>query len=286
MSNTSEPFWGWPGWKHLRFAAPVSLIGTLWFVLVYVGCDAITAHRTTRIRIHLDSELNIPFIPEMVLVYMSIYLLFFAAPFILRQRREFLTLAIVLDFIILVGGIGFLLIPAQLAFARETDLGAFPGLFRFADRLNLTYNLFPSLHVALSVACIATYAARIGAIGRILLWIWALAISASTLFTHQHHVLDVVAGWIIASIAIKLLQMRIVGLIEDKLDNHLVVSGEWGKRADLIAPVPSEAHSEKFAALIEQRCSRLPSGFRAPRAALRRASIRCSSRDAPAGRPR
>jgi membrane-associated phospholipid phosphatase len=111
-----------------------------------------------------------------------------------------------LDVIILIGGIGLLLIPGQLAFRPETNLGAFPGLFRFADRLNLTYNLVPSLHVALSVACIATYAQRSGIVVRILLWAWALAISASTVLTHQHHVLDVVTGWIVALSAFKLLR--------------------------------------------------------------------------------
>lgn len=206
MSRVSEPFWGWPGWKHIRFATLVSLSGILWFVVVYGGCDAITAHRVTRVRIHLGWELNIPFIPETVLIYMTIYLLFVVAPFILRQRHEFLTLAITLDAIILVGGIGFLLIPAQLAFAPPAEVGAFPGLFRFADRLNLTYNLVPSLHVALSVACIAAYAMRTGATGRVLLWIWALAISASTLLTHQHHLLDVVAGWIVALLLVGLVQ--------------------------------------------------------------------------------
>lgn len=205
MNQPSEPFWGWPGWKHLRFAALVSLIGTLWFVLVYGGCDALTAHRALRVRVHLDCELSIPFIPEMVLVYMSIYFLFFAAPFILRRKLEFLTLALVLDVIILIAGIGFLLIPAQLAFPPEANLGAFPGLFRFADRLNLTYNLVPSLHVALSVACVATFAARTGLGGKIALWAWALAISASTLLTHQHHVVDVIAGWLLALLVSKLI---------------------------------------------------------------------------------
>jgi membrane-associated phospholipid phosphatase len=208
VSTVPEPFWGWPEWKHLGFATWVSLIGTLWFVVVYGGCDAITAHRLSRIRIHLDSELNIPFIPETVLIYMSIYVLFFVAPFILRQRREFLTLAIALDVIILVGGIGFLLIPAQLGFASPTDLGAFPGLFHFADRLNLTYNLVPSLHVALSVACIATYAQRTGIVGKVLLWIWGVSISVSTLFTHQHHLLDVVAGWTLALVVFRVLRER------------------------------------------------------------------------------
>lgn len=195
MSNPSEPFWGWPGWRHLRFAALVSGIGILWFLLVYVGCDTITAHRTLRVRIHLAAELNLPFVPETVLIYMSIYLLFLAAPFILRQRLEFLVLAITLNLVILISGICFLLLPAQLAFAPPANLGAFPALFRFADRLNLTYNLVPSLHVALSVTCLAVFARRASRMGKILLWSWAVAIAISTLLTHQHHILDAITGF-------------------------------------------------------------------------------------------
>jgi membrane-associated phospholipid phosphatase len=207
MSNPSVPFWGWPGWRHLRFAAWVSGIGILWFLLVYVGCDTITAHRSLRIRIHLDAELNIPFVPETVLIYMSIYLLFLAAPFILRQRREFLALAVTLNLVILISGICFLLVPAQLAFAPPANLGAFPNLFRFADRLNLTYNLVPSLHVALSVTCIAVFARRAGRTGKILLWVWAVAIAASTLLTHQHHVLDAITGFGLGLGAFKIMDL-------------------------------------------------------------------------------
>jgi membrane-associated phospholipid phosphatase len=144
----------------------------------------------------------------MVLVYTSIYFLFFASPFIVRGRQEFLRLAIMLDLIVLVGGIGFLLIPGQIAFAPPTDLGHFPNLFRFADGLNLTYNLVPSLHVALSVGCIAVFARKCGPLGKWLLWCWAIAISLSTLLTHQHHVLDVVTGWIVALVAYALCHNR------------------------------------------------------------------------------
>src|SRR5215831_8107442 len=97
MTERPERFLGWPGWRHLRFAVLVSLIGTIWFVIVYAGCDAITAHRAARVRVHLDAELRIPFIPETVLVYSSIYLLFPGAPFILRRKTDFLRLALELD---------------------------------------------------------------------------------------------------------------------------------------------------------------------------------------------
>jgi len=210
MSDPSAPFLVWPGGRHLRLAALVSLVGGLWFVLVYSGCDAITAHRDARVRIHFDWETKIPFVPDAVLVYMSIYPLFFAAPFVLRQRQEFLALAVTLNTVILAGGLGFLLLPAQLAFPPSDELGLFPHLFRFADRLNLTYNLVPSLHVALSVACIGAFVSKTGQAGRILLWSWSAAIAASTLLTHQHHLVDVVSGgglgWAMSRFVFPLLQ--------------------------------------------------------------------------------
>ena len=204
MSRPSEPFWGWPGWPHLRLAAVLLLAGTLWFLLVYGGCDVITAHRRARVRIHLDWELNLPFIPEAVLFYMSIYLLFVAGPFILRQRRELLALAVALNVAVLAAGVGFLLVPARLGFRPQTDLGMFPGLFRLADRLNLTYNLVPSLHVALSVICIAAYAPRAGPTGKVLLWLWAVAIALSTVLTQQHHIVDILTGWALGLVVGKL----------------------------------------------------------------------------------
>jgi len=201
MSESSEPFWGWPGWKHLRFAWLVSLAGLLWFLLIYGGADVLTAHRDFRVRVYLDAELNIPFVPEAAIIYMSIYPLFIAAPFILRKRQEFLALAMALNLAILIAGICFLLFPAQLAFPPPKDFGKFPNLYHFADRLSLTYNLVPSLHVALSTICIAVYSGRTTAVWKILLWIWAVAIAMSTLLIHKHHVLDVITGFMLAWLA-------------------------------------------------------------------------------------
>jgi membrane-associated phospholipid phosphatase len=216
MSESSEPFWGWPGWKHLRFAWLVSLMGLLWFILVYGGADILTAHRSFRVRVYLDVELNIPFIPEAAIVYMSIYPLFIAAPFILRKRLEFFALAMTLNMAILIAGICFLLFPAQTAFSPPKDFGAFPGLFHFADRLSLTYNLVPSLHVALSTICIAVFAARTGTTWKILLWTWAVAIAVSTLLIHKHHLLDVATGFLLAWILLKFFYHRLL----DSLKNH------------------------------------------------------------------
>ena len=188
-------FFAWPGWSHLRFAWLLSAFSVTWFASIYGGCDWLTAHRSLRVPIHLPIELSIPLVPGAVVFYMSIYLLFLAGPFIIRERREFTALIRALALATLIGGIGFLLVPSQLAFAPPGDLGLWTHLFHFADRLNLDYNMLPSLHVALSVCCVAVFARHASPTGRALLWSWAAAIALSTLLTHQHHVADVLTGW-------------------------------------------------------------------------------------------
>lgn len=210
MSGGPERFWGWPGWKHLCFAWLVSLAGLLWFMLVYCGADFLTAHRAFRVRVYVDAELAIPFIPEAAIVYMSIYPLFVAAPFILRKREEFLALAMALNISVLVAGTCFLLFPAQVGFPLPKDFGAFPNLYHFADKLSLTYNLVPSLHVALSTICIAVFARRTTAVWRILLWTWAAAIALSTLLIHKHHLLDVATGFLLAAVAVEVFYPRLL----------------------------------------------------------------------------
>lgn len=195
-----EPFLAWPGWAHLREAAGLSLANALWFAFVYGGADRLTARRAFRVPVHFPMELRIPFVPWMTVFYMSLYILFFLAPFILRTRREFRAVVGAMAAAILASGIAFLLFPAELAFApvREEDLGIWAGLYRIADGLNLTYNLLPSLHVTFAVLCVSFFSPRAPRTIQALLWLWALLIAASTVLIHQHHVLDAVAGWLLA----------------------------------------------------------------------------------------
>jgi membrane-associated phospholipid phosphatase len=197
----NQRFLAWPGWPFLRFAWLLSAANGVWFVFVYGGSDWLTAHRSLRVPIHLPIELSIPLIPSAVLVYMSIYVLFLVGPFIVRDRREFAGLICALAFATLVGGVGFLLVPSRAAFAPPGDLGIWTSLFNFADRLNLDYNMVPSLHVAFFVCCIAAFVRHASPPGRALLWTWAAAIALSTLLTHQHHVVDVISGWAVGIVS-------------------------------------------------------------------------------------
>src|SRR5262245_21111190 len=104
MKPPSASFWHWPSRGHVGYALLLGGAVALWFALSYGGTDLLTEWRSFRVRLHFEAELAVPFEPAAVLVYMSIYLLFWAAPFILRTRRELQALANTLAIVILVAG--------------------------------------------------------------------------------------------------------------------------------------------------------------------------------------
>ena len=166
-------------------------------MLIYHGTGAVTAAHPYRVRLHLDAELAIPFVPASILIYQSLTLAFLFAPFILRSRRELEALALSLAAVTLVAGIGFLLAPAEPAYGLAAR-GAWASLYEANERIALRTNLLPSLHVAMTRLDPALYAMRCGVLGKALLSCWAAAIGAATLLTHQHHVIDAITGLLLA----------------------------------------------------------------------------------------
>ncbi|CAN5852746.1 hypothetical protein BH11VER1_BH11VER1_15200 [soil metagenome] len=176
----------------------------MWFCIVFGGADWVTAHRIARVRVHFDFELRVPLVPSFTLAYMSIYALFLSAPLILREKREISMLLWQQAVTITIAGIGFLLVPGVLAYPPPHDLGSWDKLFRFADWLNLEYNLVPSLHVALSVVCLENFATRATPATKCLLRGWGVLIALSTLLTHQHHLVDAVTGYVLALAVVRI----------------------------------------------------------------------------------
>lgn len=194
-----SPFLAWPNSVQLRHALGRILGVALCFGLIYGATEWITEHRIARVSIAMEWERRIPFLPGFTLIYISAYaVLFPLAPWVLRTKREIDALAVHSVVIILLAGLGFLLLPANLAYPAPGPLGGWGPLFGLADTLNLDHNLVPSLHVALSTLCVEHYALHLGPRGRWALRSWGLLIAASTLLLHQHHVLDVVTGYILA----------------------------------------------------------------------------------------
>jgi membrane-associated phospholipid phosphatase len=195
--TANRRFADWPGCRHLGRTLVLGLALSAWFAAIYGGADWLTHRRSTRFRVHLDFETGIPFVGSMTVGYLSIYPLFWLGPFVLRRPSELHALVKVLGLTTLCGGIGFLLLPAELAYGTPAPSSPWASMFALADRVNLNYNLVPSLHVALATACVAVYARYAGTTVAVGLWTWCAVIAASTVLTHQHHLLDVATGFLL-----------------------------------------------------------------------------------------
>lgn len=203
MSRRSAGFWHMPDRRHLQEAVLLAIVQTLWFLLIYGGADYLTSLHGYRIRVHFDAELTIPFIPAAVLVYNSLYPLSLLAPFVLPTRRELRALAATLAAITLVAGVCFLVLPVEPAFPPPGEMGVWTDSVRFTKWLARTNNYLPSLHVGLAAVCALAYARRTRWMGKALLTIWAGAIGISTMLLHQHYVVDVVAGYVLAAAGVR-----------------------------------------------------------------------------------
>lgn len=193
-----RPLLRWPsaaGWSI--FFGRGALLVLLW-IAVYGGADLLAARHEYRVRVHFDFELGMPFWPQFAAAYLSLLPMLWLSPFVLHQQERLRRFAADLAWLIAISGIGFVLLPATPAYPAPAVSAGSPAIFQVADRLNLDFNMLPSLHVGMAVLCAATYSRQAGKVATAGFWIWAFAISASTLVTHQHHVADVVAGAAVA----------------------------------------------------------------------------------------
>ncbi|ABA90016.1 membrane-associated phosphatase, PAP2_like_Aur1 family, and protein serine/threonine/tyrosine phosphatase [Syntrophotalea carbinolica DSM 2380] len=179
---------------------------SLLFILVYGGCSWITAQRSGIGTLVFGWERSIPFIPAMIVPYMSIDLLFVGAPFLCSDIAERRLLAKRLCFVILVAGGFFLLMPLRFAFPRPVPEDWTAPIFRFLHGFDRPYNMFPSLHIALRTLLADTYARHTRGLLRLTVHIWFSLIGLSTVLTWQHHVIDVAGGFTLALLCFYLIR--------------------------------------------------------------------------------
>lgn len=202
--DAADPSPRQPGWTtrpdaevvalSLRWAAVLLVL----FVAVYGGLNWYAEQRDDRHRLWFDWELAaIPLVPWMILPYLSLFASFFLPMFALDAPR-IRALCRRLLFATLVSGTVFLLLPADLGFRREAAVPEYGALFGALHALDLPHNLAPSLHVSWTLILLPALRAVSGPWVRAGLDLWAALLVASVLFTHQHHVLDVAGGMLVA----------------------------------------------------------------------------------------
>jgi protein-tyrosine phosphatase len=165
------------------------------FLVVYGWTNWFTAQRNDVSTLFFEWERAIPFVPLMIVPYMSIDLFFVAAPFLCRSDRELAAFSKRIAMAILVGGVCFLLFPLRFAFERPHAAGWLGVVFDWFRGLDRPYNLLPSLHIALRTILVDHYARHSRGFWRGASNLWFILIALSAVLTYQHHVMDVTAGF-------------------------------------------------------------------------------------------
>ena len=149
---------GAPRSRLIFQAGAASVLLSLLFLAVYSGTNWLTSQRSDVGTWYYEWERLIPFVPLMLIPYMSIDLFFVAAPFLCRDRRELATFCRRVTLAIIVAGVCFLVMPLKLGIDRPRLEGWMGAIFGWFFATDLPYNLCPSLHIALRTLLAETYA--------------------------------------------------------------------------------------------------------------------------------
>jgi hypothetical protein len=188
-SSVREPRLFWPAAGRLLLAGAV-------FVLVYQGCNRFTSLRTDVGVLMWEWEKHIPFIREFIVPYWSLDLFFCGAFFLCRSREELNLLTKRLVAVVVASGVCFLLFPLKMGMPRPEPSGWTAPLFHALYAGDLPYNLAPSLHISLRSILWVCYGAHLTGALRQGAKLWFMLIGLSTLLVHQHHLIDVAAGFL------------------------------------------------------------------------------------------
>lgn len=189
------------GFVKLWKPAVASVVLSALFMLVYGGINWLTAQRMDVGMLFFEWERAIPFVPWLIVPYMSIDLFFAGGPFLCKSEEELRVFARRVVFVVLVAGAVFLLFPLKFAFVRPATSGAFGFLFNTLTSFDQPFNLLPSQHITLRTILAATYVRHAKGGWKWLAHVWFSLIGISTALVYQHHVLDVVGGFVVAGLA-------------------------------------------------------------------------------------
>src|SRR5687767_12683724 len=104
-------------------ATASSLFLAILFFVVYGGSNYLASMRADVGSAYGQWEQAIPFVPLMIVPYMSIDLFFVAAPFLCRREKELRALVRQVAMAILVCGAFFVVAPLSFAFERPAASG-------------------------------------------------------------------------------------------------------------------------------------------------------------------
>lgn len=192
----------WPGhlWRRVCRYLPLKFIGISAFMwLFFQGYFYTLRHPVHPVLVMPLTALDrwIPFQPEALFVYVSLWFYIGVPPGLMWRLREMVVYGLWAAALCLVGLACFYFWPTAVP-ARTMDTTGLPG-FALLQGVDAAGNACPSLHVATAMFSALWIVRMLRTVQappamHVLNWAWFLAITWSTVAIRQHVVLDALAG--------------------------------------------------------------------------------------------
>ena len=180
---------------HKAFLVYSSALVVL-FSFIFYGADFIATKRNPK-SIVFVLELGIPYVEWMFVIYFSVFLIPLVVYVKALNTDSIVLWAQKMSITMVVAGICFLIFPLENQF-HKLNIERTEWVQSLVSGIAGKYNLFPSLHVALSVVTYLSFITKLKSRSGLVFGGWLILIVISTLLTHQHHIADVVSGLFLA----------------------------------------------------------------------------------------
>ena len=189
------------GFRKRQILAMIACVALIAFVYGLTNILSSTLPSVTVLMFPWES--SIPFLPWMAGPYMSWDLLLAGAFFLCADDDELRVLQRRIAGCTFISAFFFLLLPTTLGLERPELTGLAGRVFDVIS-IDGPFNLFPSLHVSLTLVFWPSYRRlRSGWLVRTL-DLWFVAIVASTVLVRQHHAIDIPGGLAVGYTALRL----------------------------------------------------------------------------------
>jgi membrane-associated phospholipid phosphatase len=180
----------------LPFRLVILALTLLGWLVMYFFVNRLQVEPSRRMDLGTKLDKQIPYMPIFALVYFSTYFFVVQPFFVLTNARQFYWMLATFVSISVISSLIHATVPSKIERVEQVTTGGPSGwMLGLFQRICKPYGNFPSMHVGLSVPVVAANFMVGGTITGSIMLIWAVLIAVSTLFTKQHYILDVLAGF-------------------------------------------------------------------------------------------
>ena len=193
---------------HKRWIAFLKFMAVFYvfFFPFYFGAGHMATLGRETLGLYWEWERNIPIVPWMIWPYLTLFSLFLL-PLFHMNVNQIAVLSRQSSATLVIAGICFLCFPSHPGFAPVVVDGWQQPVFHILAMVDTPYNLAPSLHVVFSALILLGCAEQAPTPWAWGYRFWLVLMSVSTVLVHQHHIVDVMSGLLLAWMARRLFKL-------------------------------------------------------------------------------